>query len=146
MTEGNHEKNPNQFGQHWDLNSGPSEYESSVMNFYRRYALCIQNLYHRQHLTVGGSWNKSLHLQPLQRCYCENSGSSASACVMRSHYSITYTQSLHAINGLITVGRVRNLLCGRSLYICLTAQKWSKNLENYIWISFAGGPCPMSRI
>ena len=28
----------------------------------------------------------------------------ARACVMRSHYSITYTQSFHAINGLIPVG------------------------------------------
>ena len=42
---------------------------------------------HRPHFTVGGSWNKSLRLQPLQRCYCENSGSLASACVMRRHYS-----------------------------------------------------------
>ena len=39
--------------------------------------------YHRPHLTIGGSWNKSLHVQPLQRCYCENSGSPASSCVMR---------------------------------------------------------------
>ena len=30
--------------------------------------------------TVGGSWNMSLQLQPLQRCYCENSGSPASVC------------------------------------------------------------------
>ena len=30
-----------------------------TMNFYRRYALYIQNLYHRPHFTVGGSWNKS---------------------------------------------------------------------------------------
>ena len=42
MTEGNHEKNPNEFGQHRDLNSELSEYESSVINFDRRYALCIQ--------------------------------------------------------------------------------------------------------
>ena len=48
------------------------------MNFDRRYALCIQKLYHRPHFTVGGNWIKSLHLQPLQRCYCENSGSSRS--------------------------------------------------------------------
>ena len=33
-------------------------------------------LYHRPHFTVCGSWNKSLHLQ---LCYCENSGSPASA-------------------------------------------------------------------
>ena len=34
-----------------------------------------------------------------------------------SHYSITYTQSLHAINSLLFVGRVKNLHCGRPLYI-----------------------------
>ena len=44
MTEVNHEKNLNQFGQHLDLNSELSEYESSVMNFDRCYALCIQKL------------------------------------------------------------------------------------------------------
>ena len=87
-----------------------------MMNFDRRYALCIQKLYQRSHFTVGRCWNKSFHLQPLQRRYCENSGSPASACVMWRHYSITYMQSLHALNGLIAVGRVRNLLCGRPLY------------------------------
>ena len=44
MTEGNHEKNTNEFGQHRDLNSELSEYESSAMNFDRRYVLCIQKL------------------------------------------------------------------------------------------------------
>ena len=48
-------------------------------------ALCIQKLYHRPDFTVGTYWNKSLLLQPLQRCYNENSGSHASACVMRRH-------------------------------------------------------------
>ena len=57
-------------------------------------------LYHRLHFTVGGNWNKSLHLQLLQRCYCENSGSPASACIMWCRYSVTYMQSLHAINVL----------------------------------------------
>ena len=61
--------------------------------------------YHRPHFTVGGKWNKSLHLQQLQRCYCESSGSPASAYVIRRHYSITYTQSLQVINGLLAVGR-----------------------------------------
>ena len=42
MIEGNHEKNPNQFVQHQDLNSELSEYESNVMNFDWCYALCIQ--------------------------------------------------------------------------------------------------------
>ena len=84
-----------------------------TMNFHRLYALYIQKLYHRPHCRVGGSRNKSLHLQPLQQCYYKNLGSPASACVMRRHYSITYTQSLDAINCLIAEGRVGNLLCGR---------------------------------
>ena len=50
-----------------------------TMNFDRCYALCRQKLYHRPHITVGGCWNRSLQFQPLQRCYCENSSSSASA-------------------------------------------------------------------
>ena len=81
--------------------------------------LCPMNskLYHRPHFTIGVSWNKSHHLQPLQRCCCEHSRSPASACVMRRYYSIMYTQSLHAINGLLAVGRVGNLVCGRSSYI-----------------------------
>ena len=37
-----------------------------TMNFDRRYALYMQKFYHRLHFTVSGSWNKSLHLQPLQ--------------------------------------------------------------------------------
>ena len=75
ITDGNHEKNHNQFGQHRDLNSELPEYEYNVMNFDRCYALFIQKLYHRSHFTVGGSWNKNLHFEPLQRCYCEKSGS-----------------------------------------------------------------------
>ena len=82
-----------------------------MINFDWCYGLCIQKLYHRLHFTVGRCWNKSLHLQPLQRCYCECSGSPASACVMRRNYSIMYMQSLHAMNDLITVGRMGNLLC-----------------------------------
>ena len=38
---------------------------AQLTNFYRRYALCIQKLHHRPHFTTGGSWNKSLYLQPL---------------------------------------------------------------------------------
>ena len=73
MTEGNHEKNPNPFGQHRDLSWKLFEYESCVRNFIRRYVLCIQKLYYRPHFgsTVGGSWNNSLLLQPLQRWYRE---------------------------------------------------------------------------
>ena len=47
MTEGNHEKNPNQLDQNQDLNTEFSEYESTVMNFDRRCSLCIQKIYHR---------------------------------------------------------------------------------------------------
>ena len=86
------------------------------MSFDRYYALCIQKLYHTHNYTVGGCWNKSLHLQPLQRRYCENSGGPASARVVRRYYCITYTQSLYAIIGSIAVGLVRNLVCGRPSY------------------------------
>ena len=95
----------------------PIDLAQLTMNFDRRYALCIQKLYQRPHFTVDGSWNKSFHLQPLQRCYCVNSGSPASAYVMRHHYSITYyRQSLQAINGLVALGRVAKLLCGCPSY------------------------------
>ena len=104
-----------------------------IMNFHRRCALCIQKLYHRPDFIVGGSWNKSLHLQSLQRRYCENSGSLASTCVMRRHYSIKYTHSLHAINGLIAVGRVGNLLCGHPSYITLLS---SFNFQNCMKLNF----------
>ena len=104
MTEGNHEKNPNQFGQKRDLNSELSKYEFSVFYFDRRCSLFIQELYHRCTSQSAGA-GINLHLQPLQRCYFENSESSASACVMRRHYSIMYTEKLHAINGLLAVGR-----------------------------------------
>ena len=68
-----------------------------------RSALCSvdSKLYHRPHFIVDGSWNKSLHLQLLQRFFCGNSGSPASACVMRRHNSIMYIQSLQAINVLL---------------------------------------------
>ena len=68
----------------------PVDLAQLTMNFDQRYALCVHKLYHRPHFTVGGSLNKSLHLQPLQWCYCENLGSLASACVMLHRYSIMY--------------------------------------------------------
>ena len=45
-------------------------------------ALCsVQSkILSQMHFTVGGSKNKSLHFQPLPRCYCEDSVSPASAC------------------------------------------------------------------
>ena len=95
-----------------------------AMNFDRRWALCIQKLYCRPHFTVSRSWNKSLHLQPLQWCYFENLGSPACACVMRHYYSITYMQSLHAINGLIAVEWVGNLIGGCLSYIKLHTWHW----------------------
>ena len=106
-------------------------------------ALCIQKLYHRPQLTIGGSWNKNIQLILLQRCYCENSRSPTSACVMRRHYSNTYTQLLHLINGLLAVGRVGNLLCGRRSYtfvfyrvIPKVAQRLKEHVECYIyWVS-----------
>ena len=54
-----------------------------------REALCFMHskTYHRPQFTVGGCWNKSLYLQPLQQCYYQDSGSPASACVMGRHYS-----------------------------------------------------------
>ena len=68
----------------------------------------------------------SLQLQPLQRYYSENSGCPVSACVIRPHYSVTFTQSIHAINGFIVVGRVGNLLSGISSYdfmrVCVRAR------------------------
>ena len=89
--------------------------EELTMNFDRRYALYIHKVYHRMHFTVSGCWNKSLKLQPLQRCYCENSGSHASACVMQRHYSVTYTQSLHAVSGFIAPGASEKLTLWTSL-------------------------------
>ena len=49
-----------------------------------RSALCSVHLksYYTPHFTVGVCWNKNLHLQPLQRCYCENSRSPATARVI----------------------------------------------------------------
>ena len=97
-----------------------------TIKFDRRYALYIQILYHWLHFTVGGSCNKSLHLQPLQRCYCENSGSPASACII--------TQSLHAINGLIAVGQMGNSFCWRPSYnrTCITSKVISITLYTFI--------------
>ena len=74
----------------------PIDLAQLTINFNRRYALCIQKLYNWSHFTRGGSWNRSVHLQPMQRSYWEHSGSFASACAMPGHYSITYTRSLRA--------------------------------------------------
>ena len=83
-----------------------------MMDLDRRYALYIQKRYHISHFTA------------LQRGYCEIWGSPGSACVMRRHYAITYKQSLHAVNDLIPVKQVRNLLRGHPSY-----QKYSGPLE-----------------
>ena len=55
MTEGNHEKKHKQFGQHRDLNAELPEYETSVMNFDRRYALRIQKLYDKHTSELSGA-------------------------------------------------------------------------------------------
>ena len=99
MTEGKHEKNPNQFGEHRNLNSDLSEYEFSVMNFDRRYAQYIQNfIIDRTSQSTGAgirayNFNRrndgTLRIRevPLVHAACDV-------------IAITYTQSLHAINGL----------------------------------------------
>ena len=101
MAEGNHEKYTNHFGQHRDLNSELCEYEFSVMNFDRRYALCIQKFYTDRTSQSAGArigasnfnlWNDA------------NVRSPASAIVMRRHYSITYRQLLYVINNLLAAG------------------------------------------
>ena len=79
-----------------------------------------------------GSWNKRLHLQMLQWCYCENSESPASACVMRRHYSITYRQWLRAINCLRGVRRGGNILCGGYSYYSY-GQRPSPSIEGWLW-------------
>ena len=83
----------------------------------RRLSSVHSKTYHRLHFTVGGRWIKSLHLEPLQRCYCENLGSPTSACVMQVITLITYMQLLHTINGSLAVGRVGNILCGCPSYV-----------------------------
>ena len=56
--------------------------------------------------------------------------STTSACVMRHHYSIMYIHLLHAINGLLAVGRLGNLLCGRlSCFRSLVWWKWRKKVK-----------------
>ena len=66
---------------------------------------------------------------------------------MRRHHFITYIQSLHAINSLLAVGQMGNLLCGRSSYyhskvavissrptVCLFCMCWKEGawfLTNY---------------
>ena len=107
------------------------------LNFDRRYALCIQKIYHRTHFTVGECWNKSFHVQPLQRCYRENSGSSASACLMRCHYSVTYRVTLR--NKWFNSCRTRGKLTYNDLFYreyprdsrCRTRQKTAER-ENVV--------------
>ena len=49
------------------------------------------------------------------------------------HYSITYTQSLHAINGLLAMGRGRNILCRQPSYYTLlrSGQPFWKTVETW---------------
>ena len=99
--------NPDQFGQNRDLNTELSEYEYSVMNFDHRYALYIRKLYHWRTSQSAGA---GIRASTYNRCNCENSGSPASAYVMGRHYFVTYTHSLHAINGLLKLERFMTLV------------------------------------
>ena len=81
--------------------------------------------------TVGGSWNKNFHPQPLQPCHYENSGNSGRAGILRPHYSMTYTQLVHARTGLLAVGRVGNLICGRSSYVKMTKSSETAMTASY---------------
>ena len=98
MTEGNHKKNSNQFGQHRELNLELYEYETSVMNFDRCYVLCILKLYHRHSSQSVGA---GIRAYIFNRC---NDATVRTWEVPLVHVSCTYTQSLHAINDLLAVG------------------------------------------
>ena len=58
MSEGNQEKNPNQFGQRRDLNSKLSEYESNAVNFIGAVLCAFKNFIKDRPIRVGGSWNR----------------------------------------------------------------------------------------
>ena len=73
-----------------------------TMNFDRRYALCIDNFIIDSTLQSAGTGIRAAIFNH---------------CVMRRHYSIMYTQSLHAISGLIAVWRMGKLLCGRPSFM-----------------------------
>ena len=59
----------------------------------------LSKRYQRSSYTVNESWNRSLYLLPLQRCYCDNLGSLASACVMRliTLSRISYVYHVYAV-------------------------------------------------
>ena len=95
------------------------------MNFDRRYALCIQNLYHKPHFTVSRKWNKRLRLQPLQWCYCDNSGNPASACVISHYCGLSTRKALSA-----TGGERGRLACRWLLAFWLGSEKTSLNVAS----------------
>ena len=130
MTEGSHGKNPNQFGQNRDFHSRLSEIQCSVMNFDQCLFCALKNF-----ITdcISQSTGTGIRVSIFNRCNdatVRTLGSPTSACVIRHHYSVTYTQSLHTINGLIAVRRVGNLLCGlpsnigTMLFISFSLHQW----------------------
>ena len=84
-----------------------------TMDLDRRYALYIQKLYHIYH--TSRSAGVRIRASIFSRC---NDTIVRTKVVPLLHVScdIMYKQSLHAINDLIAVGQVRNLLCGHSSY------------------------------
>ena len=113
-----------------------------------RSALCSVHSETLSQIALHSRWescNRSLHLQPLQRCYCKNSERPTTACVIRRCYSITYTQSLNEINGLIAVGRVGNLLCGRpQMNTWSTNDKWKVRAHRTYFLAL-NTQCPNLR-
>ena len=129
MTEGNHENNHNPFDQHRNFNSEFSEYETSVMNFDRRYALCIQNFDRRCALRIQNFITDHTSQSAGAGMRASNFNRCSDATVRTLEVPLVHepwddiTLSLHPINDLLSVGRVGNLHCGRSqfffLEICL---------------------------
>ena len=64
-----------------------------TMNFDRRYALCIQTLYHNRTSQSTGAGIRAFIFNLCNDAIVRTRGIPVSACVMRRHYSITYTQS-----------------------------------------------------
>ena len=102
MTEGNHGKNPNQFGQHQDLNLELSELIGAMLCAFKNFITDHTS----QSLGAG------------IRAFIFNQCNDATVRTQEVPLAcdITYMQSLHAINGLPAVGRMGNLLCGRPPY------------------------------
>ena len=70
------------------------------------------------HLTVGGSWNKSIYLQQLQQCYCENWRNHASEC----NHATSLLYHVHAVASrnkwFTSCGTSGKLTLWTSLVVC----------------------------